>query len=115
MTANILPPLFPFVLLLTCPHSGLVHLLAGMVVEQMVLLCFLEARYLNFLKFVKFLELLGGNMLATTNLAICINLALIVRVSLDSDCEEGQLGCTVAWCLSRRRDPTEQNNSGEYL
>lgn len=61
--------------------SGLAHLLAGKIMEQMVLLCYIDARFLNAFKFLKFLELAGGNLLAVTNLAICINLAQIVRVS----------------------------------
>lgn len=51
-----------------------------MVLAQMVLLCLADAKNLNFIKTMKFIELTAGNMLAVTNVAICVNLALIVSV-----------------------------------
>lgn len=61
-------------------HSGLVHQLAQMMLAELVSLCWAKSSVLRFIQAMKFLELVGGNMLAITNLAICINLALIVSV-----------------------------------
>lgn len=47
----------------------------------MILNCWTKSGALNFIKTLKLLELVGENMLAATNLVICINLALIVLVS----------------------------------
>lgn len=55
--------------------------MACLVLEQMVLICEISANLTGFVKFMKFVELATGNMLAVTNVAVCVNLALIVRVS----------------------------------
>lgn len=62
--------------------SGLVHLLASHIMAEMLLNCWFDPGLVNFVKFIKFMELAGGNMLAATNVAICVNLALIVHVSV---------------------------------
>lgn len=61
-------------------NSGLLHQLAQMALAQLVSLCWAKSGMLRFIQAMKFLELVGGNMLAITNLAICVNLALIVSV-----------------------------------
>lgn len=61
--------------------SGLVHLLSGLVMAQMVLNCWVGEELLSVIKALKFLELAGSNLVAVTNLAICTNLAVIVHVS----------------------------------
>ena len=63
-------------------NSGLVHLLSGIVMAEMVLDCWVGAELVTFIKALKFLELAGSNLVAVTNLAICANLALIVHVSI---------------------------------
>ena len=47
----------------------------------MVFLCWTNSGDLKFVKAMKFVELVAGNMLAVTNVAICVNLALVVSVS----------------------------------
>lgn len=72
---------------LVCPsptHSGLFHQLAQMVLAELVFLCWTKSSALRVIQALKFVELVGGNMLAITNVAICVNLALIVSVSLAS-------------------------------
>ena len=55
----------------------------GFLVENMmVTLCWVKNNVGGLVKAIKFMELAAGNMLAITNLAICINLALIVLVSI---------------------------------
>lgn len=56
------------------------HLLASLVLAQLVVDCFVGAGVLNLVRTMKFAELAGANMLALTNVAICVNLALIVHV-----------------------------------
>lgn len=63
-------------------NSGLVHLLSGIVMAEMVLDCWVGEELVTFIKVIKFLELAGSNLVAVTNLAICANLALIVHVSI---------------------------------
>ncbi|CAM9325465.1 unnamed protein product [Pylaiella littoralis] len=58
--------------------SGLVHQLAEMVLAELVSLCWAKSSVLRLIQAMKFVELVGGNMVAITNLAICVNLALIV-------------------------------------
>eukprot|EP00904_Undaria_pinnatifida_P005762 jgi/Undpi1/2315/HiC_scaffold_13.g05698.m1 len=59
--------------------GGLVHLLSGIVLAQMVLNCWVGDGVLAVVKALKFLELVGSNLVAVTNLAICSNLAFIVH------------------------------------
>eukprot|EP00904_Undaria_pinnatifida_P005765 jgi/Undpi1/2318/HiC_scaffold_13.g05701.m1 len=59
--------------------GGLVHLLSGLVMAQMVLNCWVGEELLSVIKALKFLELAGSNLVAVTNLAICTNLAVIVH------------------------------------
>lgn len=61
-------------------RSGLVHQLSEMVLAEMVLLCWARSSALRYIQALKFLELMGGNLLAITNVAICVNLALVVSV-----------------------------------
>lgn len=61
--------------------SGLINQLAEVILSYMILNCWTKSGALDFIKTLKFLELVGENMLAVTNLVICINLALIVAVS----------------------------------
>ena len=51
-----------------------------MTLNLMVSACWTGTEVENVVKTFKFLELTGSNMLAVTNLAICVNLALIVSV-----------------------------------
>ncbi|CAB1115368.1 unnamed protein product [Ectocarpus sp. CCAP 1310/34] len=44
----------------------------------MISVCWAGGNLSNLIKFLKFLELASANMLAVTNLAICVNLALVV-------------------------------------
>lgn len=48
----------------------------------MILACWSTDNTVAFIKFLKFLELSADNMLVITNLAICVNLAAIVAVSV---------------------------------
>lgn len=59
------------------------HLLSGIVLAQMVLNCWVGDGVLAVVKALKFLELVGSNLVAVTNLAICSNLAFIVHVSVN--------------------------------
>lgn len=61
--------------------SGLLHQLAQAALAQMVLLCWADSSMLVVIRIAKFVELTASNMLAVTNVAICVNLALIVSVS----------------------------------
>ncbi|CAN0129325.1 unnamed protein product [Ectocarpus sp. 4 AP-2014] len=65
-------------LLLHIGHSGAVLGLSYLTEDVMVSSCFAGSKLLGLIKFIKFLELAAANMLAATNLGICINLALIV-------------------------------------
>lgn len=67
-------------------YSGLLHQLAQMVLAEMVSLCWAKSNVLRLIQAMKFVELVGGNLLAITNLAICVNLALIVSVRLHIPC-----------------------------
>ncbi|CAM9897288.1 unnamed protein product [Scytosiphon promiscuus] len=58
--------------------SGLLHQLAQVILADMVLLCWTQSNALRFVQAMKFVELVAGNMQAVTNLAICVNLALVV-------------------------------------
>lgn len=71
---------------LFCFHSGLVHQIAELVMAEMVLLCWSKWELLVLIKALKFMEVVGANMLAVTNVAICVNLALIVSVSRWASC-----------------------------
>ena len=62
-------------------YSGLVLELGVLVENMMVTLCWVQSNVEGLVKTLKFMEVAAGNMLAITNLAICINLALIVLVS----------------------------------
>ncbi len=53
-----------------------------MVLAEMVLLCWARSGALRYIQALKFVELMGGNLLAITNVAICVNLALVVSVRL---------------------------------
>ena len=48
----------------------------------MVTKCWTDSGVEGFVKALKFVELSGINMFAITNLAICVNLALIISVSV---------------------------------
>lgn len=61
--------------------SGLMHLLFETILEQLVLNCWLRAGMLDLFKSLRFVVNVSANMIAVTNVAICINLALIVYVS----------------------------------
>lgn len=49
-----------------------------------MLLCWGKTELVPVMKACKFIGLLGGNMLAVTNMAICVNLAIIVYASMFS-------------------------------
>lgn len=69
--------------------------------EKMVLLCVLDIRFLSCVRALKYLELVGGNMLAVTNVVICVNLGRIVAVSES----EGTLSESSADCFFRASLP----------
>lgn len=52
-----------------------------MALAEMVSLCWTKSSMLRAIQALKFVELVGGNLLAITNVAICVNLAIIVWVS----------------------------------
>ncbi|CAM9225058.1 unnamed protein product [Ectocarpus sp. 8 AP-2014] len=58
--------------------SGLVHQLVYLIGATMISVCWAGENLAIFIKTLKFLELFASNMLAITNLAICVNLSLIV-------------------------------------
>lgn len=62
-------------------YSGLVVGLASLVEDVMITNCWIGSNLVGFMKALKFFELSAFNMFAMTNLAICVNLALIVSVS----------------------------------
>ena len=66
------------------PHSGLVAGLGYLVEDVMVSNCWTDSDVEAFVKALKFVELSAINMFAATNLAICVNLALIISVSIPS-------------------------------
>ena len=49
--------------------------------DMMVSLCWVQSNLTGLIKTIKYIELAASNMLAITNLTICVNLALIVWVS----------------------------------
>lgn len=59
------------------------HLLAGVAMAQMMLNCWISDDLLSLIKALKFLELAGSNLVAVTNLVICVNLGLIVHVNIN--------------------------------
>lgn len=61
--------------------SGLASQLSEAVMTSMVFLCWskFEAEFL--IRTLKFVQLVGSNMVAVSNLAICVNFALVVAVS----------------------------------
>lgn len=63
--------------------SGLLMEIGYVVEDMMVTACWTARSLEGFIKFVKYIQLAASNMLAITNLAICVNLALIVMVSYD--------------------------------
>lgn len=67
----------------TAVHSGLVAQLGYLVEDAMVSVCWTGSNLEGFIKALKFIELSAFNMFAVTNLAICINLALVASVSGD--------------------------------
>ena len=82
-----IPQRFPHVVTeTTAGHASPVHsavvLGVGLVVDDMMIsICWLSGKAEGFLMAIKYLELTASNMLAVTNLAISVNLALIVLVS----------------------------------
>lgn len=63
-------------------RSGLLYLLAVMAKTTMVSVCFASGNLVQLVKTFTFIELSSANMQAITNLAICVNLALIIMVSV---------------------------------
>lgn len=61
--------------------SGLLYQLLILMQATMISVCWTGANLIKLIKTFKFLELASVNMLAMTNLAICMNLALVVMVS----------------------------------
>ncbi|CAN0303805.1 unnamed protein product [Ectocarpus sp. 12 AP-2014] len=58
--------------------SGMLYQFLILIQHTMISVCWAGGNLLNLIKFFKFLELASANMLAITNLAICVNLALVV-------------------------------------
>ena len=61
--------------------SGLVAGLGLVVEDAMVTVNWIDSNLVGFIKALRFMELSAFNMFAVTNLAICVNLALVVWVS----------------------------------
>lgn len=61
-------------------HSGFVYQFIRIVLAAMVAGCWASSKSEPLIKFFIFVELSASNMLAVTNLAICVNLALVVKV-----------------------------------
>ncbi|CAM9379811.1 unnamed protein product [Ectocarpus fasciculatus] len=59
--------------------SGLLYELMIMAQATMISVCWVGTHLEGFIKALKFLEQASSNMLAVTNLAVCINLALVVN------------------------------------
>lgn len=79
----LLPLLHAFALLFVCVcvfYSGFVYQFIRIVLAAMVAGCWASSKSEPIIKFFIFVELSASNMLAVTNLAICINLALVVKV-----------------------------------
>lgn len=55
-------------------------MLAYMAEETMISVCWAGESLEGFIKTLKFIELASSNMLAVTNLGICVNLALVIMV-----------------------------------
>ena len=92
---------------LRCPillSSGLLLGSCYLVEGMMVKICWATSNVEGFMKFMKFVELAASNMLAITNLAICVNLALIVWVSEDQS-ETADIQTTMNG-LQRERSPS---------
>ena len=70
-----------------CAQSGLVAGLGYLVEDLMVTNCWTGSGVEGFVKALKFVELSAINMFAVTNLAICVNLALIISVSRERSTE----------------------------
>lgn len=68
-------------MILSAIDSGLVVGLGYVVEDMMITVCWTGSNVEGFIKTLKFVELTASNMLAITNLAICVNLALIIMVS----------------------------------
>lgn len=49
--------------------------------NMMVIVCWANSNVEGIIKTLKFIQLTASNMLAITNLGICVNLALIIMVS----------------------------------
>lgn len=62
-------------------NSGLLHQLAFMAEATMISVCWTGESLVGLVKTFKFVELAAGHMLAITNLAVCVNLALVIMVS----------------------------------
>eukprot|EP00752_Nemacystus_decipiens_P008409 g7519.t1 len=60
--------------------AGLIAGLGYLVEDSMVTVCWTGSEVEDFVKAMKFVELSAINMFAITNLAICVNLALIISV-----------------------------------
>ncbi|CAB1103611.1 unnamed protein product [Ectocarpus sp. CCAP 1310/34] len=65
-------------LLLHTRHSGTLVCLALMTEDVMVSACYAATNLVGLIKTINFVMMTSSNMLAATNLGICINLALIV-------------------------------------
>lgn len=61
-------------------RSGLVYLLAQRAMSEMVCLCYASQGFDHLVKVFNFFEVAGSNMLAATNLTMCVNLAFIIKV-----------------------------------
>lgn len=54
--------------------------LGYLVEDAMVTVCWTDSNLVGFVKALKYIELSAFNLFAVTNLAICVNLALVVMV-----------------------------------
>ncbi len=61
-------------------HSGLLHQLVFVAESSMISVCWVDENLDGLIKSFKFLQQASSNMYAITNLAICVNLALIITV-----------------------------------
>ena len=116
------PPLYPSrdvvhdggagcVLYVCAVHSGLVMGLAFVAEDAMVTACWTGSNLEGFIKALKFIELTTFNMFALTNLAMCVNLVLIVSVSGDHYAHwPGKVRVARGACKTRALHPEHTQN-----
>ena len=87
--------------------SGLLHQLVFVAESSMISVCWTSDNLIGLIKFFKFIQQASSNMYAITNLATCVNLALIIAVRLDISSCDLHTGRNLApWCFHHARAQT---------